>query len=66
MGAVDGCGCEALGPFALMANGCSTSPRARGMSQDTSSTDAEFSSVRAKGRQNFSDRESHYKMLAGE
>jgi hypothetical protein len=33
MGAVDGCGCEAPGPFALVANGCSTSPRARGMSR---------------------------------
>src|SRR4029077_18621578 len=29
------------------------------------STDAEFSSVRAEGGENFSDRESHYKMLAG-
>src|SRR5262245_57847175 len=31
---------------------------------DTSSTDAEFSSVRAEGGENFSDRESHCKMRA--
>jgi len=64
VGAVDGCGCEAAGPSPRWPMAVARVPGRVGSVADTSSTDAEFSSVRVEGSENFSDCESHCKMLA--